>query len=188
MDVKDTSQCTRIWIHIKVLHGCLLVVTLGSICGFWLCLTEIENVRKDLNTEIAKRTMVEFDGCSSKSRTNQINETDNSFSFGDRTTRSSSGEDTSHFIGDRDGEHLLNSVDYDNEQKLIRVKRRTRRKPAYYKDGAVEPKDMMWLTSYSRIPVSSLKLFDLKQFSDPFRYQKVSQPHMCMCPRVILYL
>ena len=178
MDVKQCpTQYSRVWIHINVLHGCLLLLTAGSVVGFWLCFTEIVQIRKDLNIEIAKRTMVEFGDLNSfyvinKSTTNQIKENDDIISHKYRPPRSSFLEDISSRSNHGDGEAPLRSVDYDNEQKLIRVKRRARKKPAYYKEGELE--DIVWLTSYSRIPVSSLR-FLIETFLGKERR------HSCKC-------
>ena len=125
MDTKiHHSNQNTMWIHIRILHGCLLLVTTGTVFGFWICLSELQNLRNDLNAEIAKRTLVDFGPLDSESKQNLSEKIDD----------------------------LEESVE--DGEKVIRVKRRARRRPAYYKEGVDEPKDMVWLTSYSRIPVS----------------------------------
>ncbi len=51
---------SRIWIHLRALHLCLLLIIGGTICGFLICFTEIQALRQALDAEIAKRTLVEF--------------------------------------------------------------------------------------------------------------------------------
>ncbi len=51
---------SRIWIHFRLIHLCLLFIIGGTICGFWICFTEIQSLRQALDVEIAKRTLVEF--------------------------------------------------------------------------------------------------------------------------------
>ena len=150
MDIKQRGIESRIWTHVKVLHGCLLLGIAGSICGFWICLNEIKNLRNDLDAEIAKRAMIEFDDLQSHSLSNSEEDrkrgidNNNTNYFQEKQTDSlaTSSDDPSRF------------VDFGKEEKLTRFKRRARKKPVYYKDNTVEPKDMVWLTSYSRIPVS----------------------------------
>ena len=135
MDSKQPMTDNSIWIRIKIVHACLLTVTIGTICGFWICFNELQNLRKDLNAEIAKRTIVEF----AELNTKDLNQKSN--------------ESNDHHVvltyTDKDLNKNIND-DPNDEEKLIRIKRRARRK-AYYKE---EPEDMVWLTSYSRIPVS----------------------------------
>ena len=135
MDSKQPVTDNRIWIHIKIVHACLLTVTIGTICGFWTCLNELQNLRKDLNAEIAKRTIVEFAELNTKDLNKKSND--------------SNDHHVVYTYTDKDLDRNIND-DPNDEEKLIRVKRRARRK-AYYKE---EPEDMVWLTSYSRIPVS----------------------------------
>ena len=57
-DTKDNNS--TIWIHLRALHLCLLFIIGGTVCGFWICFTEIQTLRQALDAEIAKRTLVEF--------------------------------------------------------------------------------------------------------------------------------
>ncbi len=61
-DTKDLimHNNSRIWIHFRLIHLCLLFIIRGTICGFWICFTEIQSLRQALDAEIAKRTLVEF--------------------------------------------------------------------------------------------------------------------------------
>ena len=120
----------------KIVHACLLAVTIGTICGFWICFNELQNLRKELNAEIAKRTLVELANLNNNlPNSNKSNEHHVVFIYKEK---------------DANSINILVNEDSSEEEKLIRVKRRARRK-SYYKE---EPEDMVWLTSYSRIPVS----------------------------------
>ncbi len=131
------------------------MVTAGAMCGFWMCFNEMQNLRRDLDAEIAKRTSVEFSGV--QHLQNPANHSDSTnfdqavFSY--KEFRHSLKTEL-EFGSDDDDENAANDDDFNEEEKLTRVKRRARRKSAYYKEGS-EPQDMVWLTSYSRIPVSS---------------------------------
>ena len=130
----------------KIIHACLLCVTIGTICGFWICFNELQSLRKELNAEIAKRTVVEFTDLT----VHNLPTSNDSNTFEHQIVLTY--EDTKD----------VNSKnrDLNEEEKLVRVKRRARRK-AYYKE---EPEDMVWLTSYSRIPVSIIFLEASKPF------------------------
>ena len=160
MDIKQCGVESRLWTHVKILHGCLLLGIAGSICGFWLCLNEIKTLRNNLDAEIAKRTF-EFDDLESHSldsieedRKRGVDNNNTNYFFEKLTdSRTTSSDDPLRF------------GDVGNEEKLTRFKRRARKKPAYYKDNTVDPKDMVWLTSYSRIPVSkSLILLNIVKY------------------------
>ena len=150
MDIKQCGTESRIWTHVKILHGCLLLGIAGSICGFWICLNEIKNLRNDLDAEIAKRTLIEFDdlespslGNSEKDRKIVVDNNQTNY-FHEKLTDSRT----------RSSDDPLRFEDIGDEEKLTRFKRRAKKKPAHYGDNTVDPKDMVWLTSYSRIPVS----------------------------------
>ena len=150
MDTKTSTTSStsesRIWIHMKIIHACLLIVTLGTVCGFWICFSELQNLRKELNAEIAKRSIVEFaDLIVDNPTSNKNNNNDSDTSEHHIVLTYEDSNDV--YRRERD---VLNS-DVDEGERLVRVKRRARRK-AYYKN---EPEDMVWLTSYSRIPVST---------------------------------
>ena len=144
MDTKHSTTDSRIWIHMKIIHACLLFVTFGTICGFWICFNELQSLRKELNAEIAKRTVVEFTDLtvSNLPTSNESNPFEHQIVL--------TYEDTK-------GVNSKNR-DLNEKEKLVRVKRRARRK-AYYKE---EPQDMVWLTSYSRIPVSIFHVYHLE--------------------------
>ena len=120
----------------KIIHACLLFVTIGTICGFWICFNELQSLRKELNAEIAKRTVVEF--------------TDLTVSNLPTSNESNPFEDQIVLTYEDTKDVNSKNRDSNEKEKLVRVKRRARRK-AYYKE---EPQDMVWLTSSSRIPVS----------------------------------
>ena len=174
MDIKQCGIESRIWTHVKILHGCLLLGIAGSICGFWICLNEIKNLRNDLDAEIAKRTLIEFDNLESHSLGNSEenrkrgvdNNNTNYFYEKLRDSRTTSSDDPLRF-----GE-------FDNEEKLTRFKRRAKKKPAHYKDNTVDPKDMVWLTSYSRIPVS--KFLILLNIVKYVRHKHISRQEIAL--------
>ena len=160
MDIKQCGIESRIWTHVKILHGCLLFGIAGSICGFWICLNEIKNLRNDLDAEIAKRTLIQFDDHESPSL--GISEEDKKRGVDNNNTNYFHKKLTDSRTTSNDNPWRLQ--DFGNEEKLTRFKRRAKKKPAYYKDNTVDPKDMVWLTSYSRIPVS--KFLDIIKYCE----------------------
>ncbi len=148
----------------KILHACLLLVTAGALFGFWICLSELQHLRKDLNEEIAKRTLVEFTGLKSHHRPSSIRNDSDPFEpeavFRYEDTRESgyAGERLRGTEGGAAGDGEAAAAE---TEALVRVKRRARRREsaAYYREGT-EPQDMVWLTSYSRIPVSPPTVID----------------------------
>lgn len=163
-DSKDPYLNSRLWIHVKILHGCLLFVIAGTICGFWICLSELQNLRRDLDAEIAKRAMVEFNApegfMENRNGQNSNRKHDNSTPYTREIIFGLHEEE----LYPEEGEHALPEAEGEEEQ-LLRVKRRANRRSnrrnAHYKEGgsgtqggAGAPEDWVWLTSYSRIPVS----------------------------------
>ena len=146
--------------HIRVLYTSLLVIVTGTLLGFWTCFSELQRLRKDLNAEIAKRAIVEFSkqkgytvplqtsyGVYQRSHRSQV-----LFTFKENSSPSS--KDSLPFEQSEDP--LEHEDTQGGEDQLLRVKRDAQKLNVFYKEGSGIPDDYVWLTSYARIPVSTL--------------------------------
>ena len=156
-------------IHIRVLYLVLLVVVTGALCGFWICFSELLELRKDLNAEIGKRTLVEFSGQDSYSVPSRRSygtfaksqEPHILFTYKEK---SSANQRNGPFYGENE-DPLEHEDTEGGEDQLLRVKRDAQKLNSFYKEGSGIPDDYVWLTSYARIPVSFLFNFIYFTFS-----------------------
>jgi len=139
---KDSS----VRIHIRVLYLLITVLCFGFAYATWICLTEIRQLRSDLDGEITalrRGDVIEFSD-------------DDAWSNGGTGTATSEADLTP-------GGFTIERMDASSDE-VVRVRRDTKRRrsrPSFFTDGN-EPSegsggsegDWVWLTSYSRIPVS----------------------------------
>ena len=160
MAVEDAKYCSNSVgrIHIRVLYLVLLVITTGTLCGFWICFNEIQKLRRDLNAEVAKRTLVEFskqESYSVPSKTGYgafLKSKEPHILFTYKEKSSSGPKDGPSYIENEDPLEHEDTEGGDNQ--LLRVKRDAQKLNAFYKEGSGVPDDYIWLTSYAKIPVS----------------------------------
>ena len=128
----------NVYIHIKITYFCILLLTASGICGFWICLTRLHALREEFEAKFAKNNAVvefeNFDALSERGR----------------------------HVGGDDADAVLHEDDL-SEETLSRVKRQQqhafRPANANNREGSGAPEDWVWLTSYSRIPVSLFSTF-----------------------------
>ena len=158
---KYCSKCVE-RVHIRILYFSLLVIVTGTVLGFWICFTEVQKLRKDLNAEIAKRTVVDFsrqkDGYTVPLQTSfealeRSQDTEVLFSF--KRDSSPGKKDTLFFEQNPDPLEHEDSRG-GGEDQLLRVRRDAQKLNAFYKEGSGIPDDHVWMTSYAKVPVSIL--------------------------------
>ena len=139
---KDSS----VRVHIRVLYLLIAVLCFGFAYATWICLTEIRQLRSDLDGEMAALSL----------RRGDVVEFSGDGAWSDGGTATSEADSTP---GGVTIERMGASSD-----EVVRVRRDTKRRrsrPSFFTDGS-EPTegsggsggDWVWLTSYSRIPVS----------------------------------
>ncbi|KAI0227284.1 hypothetical protein LSAT2_022258 [Lamellibrachia satsuma] len=145
-DKKDAN----VHLHIRFLYLLITVLCFGFACATWICLTEIRQLRSDLDGEITavrRGYVVEFD--------------DDVASDGDAAWN----EDASGAPGS-DPDSNPGEVTIDRMDDLVRVRRGTKQRrvrPSFFVDGSDAKEgsgsgggDWVWLTSYSRISVGDI--------------------------------
>ena len=164
----------NLWLHVKILYFCVVLVTAATGFGLWMCFTEFSNVRKEIDNGFMHRGAVEFGNVEhvygSEERRGPSGRKAGGGGRGDGAGPGGEAEEDGPAGGLAAGlpSHTspADSPKAGEEDELIRVKRRAGRRrqtnpgtfltsKAWNKEGSATPEDWVWLTSYSRIPVST---------------------------------
>ncbi len=148
-----------LWLHIKLLYVLLTILTAGSVCAIFKCFIEIHNLRQDLDATLLSNRAVEFANLEDILAERKL-KYQADFDSENDSTEANDGKaesETPDFEGNIEN----------NEDQLIRV--RKKRHASFYRtadsrrhgrdaatpgSGSNGPDDWVWLSSYSRIPVS----------------------------------
>ena len=145
-----TKDATNVHLHIKVIYLLITVLCFGFAFATWICMTEMRQLRSDLDSETAalrRGEVVEFD------------DDDVVVSHGDVAW---DDHDTASEDSIPRKEVTIESMD--DRVRMRRGAKRRRSRPAFYVDDGKEGSgdsdggsdDWVWLTSYSRIPVGTV--------------------------------
>ncbi len=152
----DTASVLALRIHIRVLCVVLVLVSVGTLGGFWIGYNELKSLRKDLTVEIAKRATVRFSlqdaltTSSDRNSENGIKEPHVLFTYQELSS-SNINKHNLHEIEPDD--EPLEPVDTEVEDQLLRVKRDAQELNSFYEQGSGIPDDYVWMTSYAKVPV-----------------------------------
>ena len=147
-----TKDATNVHLHIKVIYLLITVLCFGFAFATWICMTEIRQLRSDLDSETAalrRGEVVEFD--------DDVVVSHGDVAWDDHDTDSASGGSIPR------KEVTIESMD--DRVRMRRGAKRRRSRPAFYVDEGKEGSgdsdaggsdDWVWLTSYSRIPVGGI--------------------------------
>ena len=142
-----------LWIHVRILYLLTVITILGVSIATWTCLAEVQKLRREFHGQIVHRGVAEFDDTALKD------------TFTDRQLIQEEQQEEEEPKEDEDVRRVR------EEEQLLRVKRRAprhehgeeKKRPSFYytpqrdmgREGSGMPEDWVWLTSYSRIPVST---------------------------------
>ena len=145
------KDATNVHLHIKVIYLLITVLCFGFAFATWICVTEMRQLRSDLDSEttaLRRGEVVEFDD-------DDVVASHGDVAWDDHDSASESSIPRK--------EVTIESMD--DRVRVRRGAKRRRSRPAFYvddhdgKEGSGESDggsdDWVWLTSYSRIPVGT---------------------------------
>ncbi len=177
--LREIPRC-RTWLHLRILYSLVTLLALTSVCSLWLCFRELGHLRRDFEGKIVTRGVADFIGRPAKGKVLQFHtKKDGTADSADSSQSINYGDSYDYDSLDTESVDTVSEFNYsESEEQLLRVKRRATRavqppslifdsdSPAELSgEGPIEgsPGDdgkggedgSVWITSYSRIPVSN---------------------------------